>query len=224
MDSGKGEDILIRVREAIVVEGKYDKIKLSSLVDGLILETRGFRIFKDPEQMALLRRMADTRGLLILTDSDGAGFVIRNYLSGAVDSRKIKHAYIPSVLGKEKRKDKPSKEGKLGVEGVPAQMILEALRRAGAHIEGEKPEKELPLDPIRKSDLYEWGLSGREESRFLREKLLKRLQLPEYLSANALLRVLNTVSSRQELPLLLRELQATEQGVKQGKDKADEGL
>ena len=223
MDSRKGEDILIRVREAIVVEGKYDKIKLSSLVDGLILETHGFRIFKDPEQMALLRRMADTRGLLILTDSDGAGFVIRNYLSGAIDPKKIKHAYIPSVLGKEKRKEKPSKEGKLGVEGVPAHMILEALRRAGAHIEGEESKKELLPDPIQKSDLYEWGLSGREESRFLREKLLKRLQLPEYLSSNALLRVLNTVSSRREIPLLLEELQDATKEPYEGKETDETG-
>ena len=198
---------MIRVKEAIIVEGKYDKIKLSSFVDGLILETHGFRIFKDREQMALIRRMADTRGLLILTDSDGAGFVIRNYLSGSVDPHKIKHAYIPSVCGKEKRKEKPSKEGKLGVEGISADVILEALRRAGAQIEGEKKKKrDGKLDPIQKSDLYEWGLSGREESRLLREKLLHRLQLPEYLSSNALLRVLNTVSSREEIPALLEEI------------------
>ncbi|MFR1802681.1 MAG: toprim domain-containing protein, partial [Faecalispora jeddahensis] len=122
---------MIKIKEAVIVEGKYDKIKLSSIIDGLIIETRGFRIFKDERQMALIRRMAETRGLLILTDSDSAGFLIRHHLMSAIPEKYIKHAYIPDVLGKERRKVKGSKEGKLGVEGVSKQQILEALDRAG---------------------------------------------------------------------------------------------
>ena len=121
---------MIQIREAVIVEGKYDKIKLSSIIDGLILETHGFQIFKDQEQMALLRKLAATRGLLVLTDSDGAGFVIRNYLRGCIPKEQIRHAYIPDLFGKEKRKKSPSKEGKLGVEGVPASVIREALEKA----------------------------------------------------------------------------------------------
>jgi ribonuclease M5 len=132
---------LIHVKEAVIVEGKYDKIKLSSLIDGLILPTNGFRIFKDPEKMALIRSLADTRGLLILTDSDSAGFLIRNYLSGCIAPEKIRHAYIPDILGKEKRKDKPSKEGKLGVEGVPISILKEALLRAGVSVDEKTPQQ-----------------------------------------------------------------------------------
>ena len=136
---------MIRVKEAIIVEGRYDKIKLSSVVDGLIIETGGFRIFKDKNLLAMIRRLADSRGILIMTDSDAAGFMIRNYLSGAVDPSKIKHAYIPDILGKEKRKEKPSKEGKLGVEGVPVSAIEDALKRAGISYE-EAPLSQKPPD------------------------------------------------------------------------------
>lgn len=196
----EGENGLIKVKEAIIVEGKYDKIKLSSLVDGLILETHGFQIFKDQQQMDLLRRLADTRGLVILTDSDAAGFVIRNYLNGSIDNRRLKHAYIPDVFGKEKRKEKGSKEGKLGVEGVDASLILDALRRAGATILDD-PEGSQPASAgqtIRKADLFAWGLSGQEDSAQKRKVLLRHLSLPEHLTANALVKVLGSILTREQ--------------------------
>ncbi len=153
----------LKVKEAVIVEGKYDKIKLSSLIDGVIIETNGFQIFKDPEQMAMIRRLAETRGILVLTDSDGAGFVIRNYLSSSIPAEQIKHAYVPDMFGKEKRKEKPSKEGKLGVEGVPAQVILEALQRAGATCGQELVA--CPKRMITKTDLFEAGALRRGEQR-----------------------------------------------------------
>lgn len=194
---------MIRVKEAIIVEGKYDKIKLSSLIDGLILQTNGFHIFKDPEQMALIRSLADTRGILILTDSDAAGFLIRNYLSGCIAPEKIRHAYIPDILGKEKRKRKPSGEGKLGVEGVPMAVLKEALLRAGVGMEGEMP---FPVHRITKTDLFFCGLSGGPASTQKRAALLKRLSLPEHLSANALLEVLNGTLSYDEFTRIASEL------------------
>ncbi|HEX3039270.1 MAG TPA: DUF4093 domain-containing protein [Caproiciproducens sp.] len=194
---------MIKVKEAIIVEGKYDKIKLSSVIDGLIIETRGFRIFSDREQMDFIRRLADTRGILILTDSDGAGFLIRNYLTGSIAPEKIKHAYIPDILGKERRKQKPSKEGKLGVEGVPVKTIVEALNRAGVVCGGE----EAPAGrKITKTDLYLAGLSGGENSTQKRQKLLKELSLPEHLAANSLVGVLNGIMSYEEFQLLLDKL------------------
>ena len=196
---------MIHVKEAVVVEGKYDKIKLSSLIDGLILPTNGFRIFKDPKQMALFRSLADVRGLLILTDSDSAGFLIRHYLSGCIAPEKIRHAYIPDILGKEKRKDRPSKEGKLGVEGMPAAILKEALLRAGVGIE-EEPLSLPPRRLITKADLYACGLSGGPNSAKKRAALLKRLSLPEYLSANVLPEVLNSILSYDELVRITAEL------------------
>lgn len=194
---------MIKVKEAIIVEGKYDKIKLSSVIDGLIIETRGFRIFSDREQMDFIRRLADTRGILILTDSDGAGFLIRNYLTGSIAPEKIKHAYIPDILGKERRKQKPSKEGKLGVEGVPVKTIVEALNRAGVVCGGE----EAPAGrKITKTDLYLAGLSGGENSTQKRQKLLNELSLPEHLAANSLVGVLNGIMSYEEFQLLLDKL------------------
>lgn len=196
---------VIQVKEAVIVEGKYDKIKLSSIIDGLIIETHGFQIFKDKEQMALLRKLAAARGLLILTDSDGAGFVIRNYLSGCIPKSQIKHAYIPDLFGKEKRKAKASKEGKLGVEGVPAQVIRQALEKAGVVCqEGEAPIKKGP--PITKADLFTAGLSGGEGSGEKRLRLQKKLELPERLSANGLLQILNATISREEFFRLAEEL------------------
>lgn len=196
---------VIQVKEAVIVEGKYDKIKLSSIIDGLIIETHGFQIFKDKEQMALLRKLAAARGLLILTDSDGAGFVIRNYLSGCIPKSQIKHAYIPDLFGKEKRKAKASKEGKLGVEGVPAQVIRQALEKAGVVCqEGEAPIKKGP--PITKEDLFTAGLSGGEGSGEKRLRLQKKLELPERLSANGLLQILNATISREEFFRLAEEL------------------
>ncbi len=194
---------MIRVKEAVIVEGRYDKIKLSSVIDGLIIETGGFRIFKDKEQLAMIRRLAETRGILILTDSDSAGFMIRNYLAGAIDPAKIKHAYIPDVLGKEKRKEKPSKEGKLGVEGVPADTILAALERAGVICEDPQPQN---LRVITKTDLYELGLSGREDSARRRKAFLNKLGLPEHLAVNPLVKVLNSMMTYEELCQTMKEL------------------
>lgn len=194
---------MIRVKEAVIVEGKYDRIKLSSIIDGLILETDGFRIFQDRERMALLRRLAETRGLLVLTDSDAAGFLIRNHLAGSIPPGRIKNAYIPDLYGKEKRKAKPSKEGKLGVEGVPVGMILEALRRAGVGME----EEQTRTGPaITKTDLYFAGLSGGPQSARKRKELLRRLSLPEHLSANSMPEVLSTFLSREEFLQLAAEL------------------
>lgn len=186
---------MIKIREAVIVEGKYDKIKLSSLIDGLIIETGGFRIFKDKEQMKLIRRLADTRGLLVLTDSDSAGFLIRHYLSGSISPEKIKHAYIPDIFGKEKRKDKPSREGKLGVEGVPDQAIREALERAGVVCGCVETA---PRREITKTDLYLAGLSGGENSAERRRLLLRELDLPEHLAANSLPGVLNSMLTYDE--------------------------
>lgn len=201
---------MIHVKEAIIVEGKYDKIRLSSVVDGLILETNGFRIFKDREQMALIRRLAETRGILILTDSDGAGFVIRRYLSGSIPPDRIRHAYIPDIPGKERRKAKPSKEGKLGVEGVPSSVILESLRRAGVRCSEEPEEAGPPERRITKADLYLAGLSGRENSAEKRRALLRKLSLPEHLAANSLVEVLNCMMSYEEF------LSAVEEAQKEG--------
>ena len=194
---------MIHVNEAVIVEGKYDKIKLSRLIDGLILETNGFRIFKDKEQMALLRRLAQQRGLLVLTDSDSAGFLIRNYLSGSISPEKIRHVYIPDIFGKEKRKEKPSKEGKLGVEGVPDAVLLEALKRAGVSAQ----TSELPAGrKITKNDLYFLGLSGGKNSAEKRRRLLCRLGLPEHLSASSLPEILNSLMTYDEFAKLAEEL------------------
>lgn len=188
-----------RVREAIVVEGRYDKNVLSQVVDALILETSGFGIFKDGERLALLRRLAAERGLLILTDPDGAGFIIRNYLKGAVEPSQVKHAYVPDRPGKEKRKDRPGKEGKLGVEGMTPEILLEALHRGGATflIGGKAAER--PRRPITKTDLYLAGLSGTPDAAENRRRLLKRLDLPERMTANALLEALNALYDYDEL-------------------------
>lgn len=191
-----------RIKEAVVIEGRYDKNTLSQVVDGVILETSGFGVFKDNEALALLRRLARERGLVILTDPDGAGFVIRNYLKGAIDPAQVKHAYIPDRPGKEKRKRAPGKEGKLGVEGMPPDVLLEALRRAGATFE-EGGEEAAPRGrPITKADLYAAGLSGTPDAAERRRALLKRLELPERLSSNALLQVLNALYSYEELTRL----------------------
>ncbi|MBW7573317.1 toprim domain-containing protein [Caproiciproducens faecalis] len=194
---------MIKVKEAVIVEGKYDKIKLSSIIDGLIIETRGFRIFRDKEQMAMIRRLADKRGILVLTDSDSAGFLIRNYLSGAVSADKIKHAYIPDIFGKESRKEKPSKEGKLGVEGVPVQAIVDALQRAGVTCNAD----EAPAGrKIAKTDLYLAGLSGGANSAQKRAALLKELALPEHLAVNSMVGVLNSIMSYDEFCSLIDKL------------------
>lgn len=187
---------MIRVNEVIVVEGRYDKNTLSQIIDGTIVETGGFGIFSDREKLEMLRCMAEKRGLIIMTDSDGAGFVIRNYLKGAISSGRVKHAYIPDVKGKERRKPLPSKEGKLGVEGMEPEVIIGALRNAGVSFEeATGPQKD---EAITKADLFELGLSGGKGSSVRRYELLKRLGLPEKLSPNALIDVLNALMTREE--------------------------
>lgn len=193
---------MVKIQEAIVVEGRYDKNTLSQIVDAPILETSGFGIFKDKKQMALLRRVAETRGLIVFTDSDGAGFVIRNHLKSAIPGKYLKHAYIPDILGKEKRKSAPGKEGKLGVEGMRPEIILDALRNAGATIEGE--ESPSPRT-ITKQDLMDLGLSGGPDASARRLALLKKLNLPEHMSANAMLQALNLLYTLEELEQILHE-------------------
>lgn len=187
---------MVKIREAIVVEGRYDKNTLSQIVDAPILETSGFGIMKDKAQLQLLRRVAQTRGLIVFTDSDGAGFVIRNFLKGAIEPKYLKHAYIPDVPGKERRKSSPGKEGKLGVEGMRPEIILDALRRCGATIEGETVGR---CGEITKQDLMELGLSGGADSSAKRLALLKKLSLPEHMSANAMLQALNLLYTLPEL-------------------------
>ena len=184
------------VREVIVVEGRYDKNALSQVVDAVIIETSGFGIFNDAEKRKLLQTMAEARGLIVLTDSDGAGFVIRNYIKGCVDPKLVKHAYIPDIYGKERRKSAPSREGKLGVEGMKPQVLLDALIRAGATFDDEENKKSAPR--ISKADMYARGLSGREGSAEKRARLIKQLGLPERLTADGLLDVLNATMSREE--------------------------
>lgn len=184
------------VREVIVVEGRYDKNALSQVVDAVIIETSGFGIFNDAEKRKLLQTMAEARGLIVLTDSDGAGFVIRNYIKGCVDPKLVKHAYIPDIYGKERRKSAPSREGKLGVEGMKPQVLLDALIRAGATFDDEENKKTAPR--ISKADMYARGLSGREGSAEKRARLIKQLGLPERLTADGLLNVLNATMSREE--------------------------
>ena len=194
---------MLRIREAIVVEGRYDKNTLAQIVDAPILETKGFGLFKDPKQLELLRSVAKKRGLIVLTDSDGAGFVIRNHIKSAIPAKYLKHAYIPDVAGKEKRKAAPGKEGKLGVEGMSPEVLLAALKNAGATIEGETTARE--NDQITKQDFVEFGLSGGPNASERRKRLENRLHLPEHMSANALLQALNLLLSREELAEIVRE-------------------
>ncbi len=188
---------MIKVREAIIVEGKYDKIKLSNIVDGLIITTDGFGVFKDKEKQALIRHLAEKRGILILTDSDSAGFVIRNFLKGAVPADKIKHAFVPDIFGKEKRKLKPSKEGKLGVEGISQQIIEKAIIASGAHCSSEAGIITKSGD-ITKTDLFIYGLSGGENAAEKRARLKAHLDLPSNMTANLLLDTLNCLMTRDE--------------------------
>ena len=194
---------MVKIKEAILVEGRYDKNTLSQIVDAPILETAGFGIFKDKKQMALLRQVAEKRGLIVFTDSDGAGFVIRNHIKSAIPGKFLKHAYIPDIVGKEKRKAAPGKEGKLGVEGMSREIILEALRRSGATIEGEESSSS---HQITKQDLMELGLSGSADASQKRLALLKKLNLPEHLSPNAMLQALNLLLTLEELETILQEV------------------
>ena len=191
---------MIKLKEAVIVEGRYDKIKLSSLIDAPIIETNGFRVFSDKEKISLIRRIAATRGILVFTDSDGAGFLIRNFLNGAVPKEQIRHCYIPQLHGKEKRKAHPGKEGLLGVEGVSDEVILNAIRRSGATILGEEAK---PPQTITKADLFDLGLTGTPTAAELRKKLLRHLDMPSYLSTNAMLTALNCLYSLKELREIL---------------------
>lgn len=195
---------MLKIKEAIVVEGRYDKNTLSQIVDAPIFETGGFAIFKDKQQMALLRRIASRRGLIVFTDSDGAGFVIRNHIKSAIDNRYLKHAYIPDVYGKERRKKVAGKEGKMGVEGMTTKVITEALRRAGATIQGEEEQQQ---HRITKQDLMELRLSGCADSGARRLALLKMLDLPEHMSANAMLQALNLLFTFDELKGFVEDLE-----------------
>lgn len=195
---------MIKIREAIVVEGRYDKNTLSQIVDATIFETNGFGIFKDTQRMELLRRVAQKHGLIVFTDSDGAGFVIRNRIKSCISGEYLKHAYIPDVYGKERRKAAPGKEGKLGVEGMTGEIILDALRRCGATIEGEN---QIKAAKITKQDLMELGLSGAKDSSAKRLAVLKKLDLPEHMSANAMLQALNMLYSPDELIDLVKDME-----------------
>ena len=195
---------MVKIREAIVVEGRYDKDTLSQIVDAPIFQTDGFGIFRDREKMRLLRRTAEKLGLIVFTDSDGAGFVIRSHIKSAIPEKYLKHAYIPDIPGKEKRKAAPGKEGKLGVEGMKPEIILEALRRAGATFDdGQAPA----AGGITKQNMMELGLSGGPDSSAKRKKLIKALDFPEHLSANALLQALNLLYSLDELKAAVAALE-----------------
>ena len=195
---------MVKIKEAIVVEGRYDKNTLSQIVDAPILETSGFGIFKDKQQMKLLRKVAQLRGLIVFTDADGAGFVIRNHIKSAIPGKFLKHAYIPDIPGKERRKSAPGKEGKLGVEGMTPDIILQALRNAGATIEGETEKR--TNGAITKADLMQLGLAGIPGSEEKRQALMKRLDLPEHMSPNALLQALNLLYDLEGLERLLSNI------------------
>lgn len=199
---------MVKIQEAIVVEGRYDKNTLAQIVDAPILETSGFGIMKDQAQLSLLRKVAMKRGLIVFTDSDGAGFVIRNFLKGHIDPQYLKHAYIPDIPGKERRKARPGKEGKLGVEGMKPELILDALRRAGATMDDEIFTN--PSETITKQDMMELGLSGGKNSRDKRLTLVKSLDLPEHISANALLQALNLLMTLEQLRQYMADLEKTD--------------
>ena len=192
-----------KVKEVIVVEGRYDKNTLSQVVDAVIVELGGFAVFNDKEKQAFLRKLAKERGIILFTDSDGAGFVIRNRVKGNIPEGRVLHAYVPDIYGKEKRKRKGGKEGKLGVEGMKPDVLLTALRRAGATIDEESAVKG---DSITKADMMDFGLVG-PNSAEKRKALCRKMELPEHLSANALLEVLNLLTDREGLAALFAQAQ-----------------
>ena len=193
---------MIKTDRVIIVEGKYDKIRLSSVIDGVIVETDGFGVFSDKEKQLLIRRLAEKKGLLILTDSDAAGFRIRSFIGSIVPPETVLHAYIPDISGKEKRKTTPSKEGKLGVEGISQIVLVTALRQAGAFCE----ETAQPQKQVTKTDFYEDGISGRADSKAVRRALLTRLNLPSRMSANSLLQMINAFLSYDEYKKTIEEI------------------
>ena len=194
-----------KIREVIVVEGRYDKNTISQVVDATVVTLGGFSVFNDKEKLAFLRRLAEERGLIVLTDSDGAGFVIRNYLKGALPKDKVKQAYIPDIHGKERRKRHAGKEGKLGVEGMRPEVLLETLTRAGATFLDGEGESALRKEPITKADLFTLGLTGGPDSAAKRQTLLKKLDLPEHLTANGMLEALNLLYDRETLEHAMQE-------------------
>lgn len=194
---------MIKLDRPVIVEGKYDVIKLSNIIDGLIIKTDGFGIFKDSEKQKLIRRLANEKGIIVLTDSDSAGFVIRNFISSCVPKDKIINVYIPDLFGKEKRKTERSKEGKLGVEGVPEPVILDAFRKAGVTASPTEEKRRL----ITNVDLYEYGLSGRENSSQKRKKLLSALALPERMSTSSLVKILNSFVTYEEFMKKVKEIE-----------------
>lgn len=184
---------MIKVSEAVIVEGRYDKIKLSNILDALIIETNGFGIFKDKERLDFIRRLARERGIILITDSDHSGFQIRNYIANGIPKDRIKHIYIPDIYGKEKRKKEPSKEGKLGVEGISDDILIKLFEKCGVDCKTVSPENR-----ITNYDLYAAGISGTENAGIKRKKLLRSLDLPEFLSVNSLLSYLNTQMTKDE--------------------------
>lgn len=193
---------MIKLEQAVIVEGKYDKIKLTSIIDGVIIVTNGFGIFKDKEKQSLIRRLAGETGIIVLTDSDSAGFLIRNFLTSSLPKDKITHVYIPDVFGKEKRKTEAGKEGKLGVEGMTEEILLEAFRKAGVTSETTTENRRL----ITNIDLYEYGFSGRPNSQEKRKLLLKKLSLPERLSTSSLVKILNTFVTYEDFITIAEEI------------------
>ena len=195
---------MISIEPVIIVEGRYDKNKIKQIFDTVVLETAGFGIFKDKEKAALIRRLARTRGILVLTDPDHAGFLIRGYLKNIAAEGKVYHAYIPDRLGQEKRKAHPSREGKLGVEGVTEEEIIQAVRRSGVAMDGRQEARE--ETPVTKADLYALGLSGGPDSKEKRRLLLKKLDLPENMTAGALLEMINILGGAPLLKQVMEEI------------------
>lgn len=183
----------VKLSEAVIVEGKYDKIKLSNILDAFIIETNGFAVFKDKTKLSFIKKLAKERGIIILTDSDHAGFMIRNYISSGVPKEQIKNVYIPDIFGKEKRKNAPSKEGKLGVEGMTKEVIVEALSKAGI-----TSSKSVCSDPVTTVDFYDLGLTGGAGSKAKRKVLCKALDLPEFLSTSSLISCINNFMTKEE--------------------------
>lgn len=198
---------MLHTNMAVIVEGKYDKIKLSSVIDAVIIPTNGFRVFKDKEKMELIRYYASGAGIIILTDSDSAGFKIRNYIKGSVGNARIFNVYIPDIYGKERRKTEYSKEGKLGVEGMDEEILIEAFKKSGIDFSSEPRRRR----DITKMDLFEDGLSGGANSSEKRARLLKKLGLPELLTANAMLEVLNSMFTREQYKQAVSELEKTDE-------------
>lgn len=192
---------MIKVKEAVIVEGKYDKIKLSNILDALIIETNGFGIYKDKERLNFIRNLAKERGLIIITDSDHSGFQIRNFIANCAKNGSVKHIYIPDVYGKERRKLQPSKEGKLGVEGISDEILIRLFSDNGIKYESSQPR-----EMITNYDLFEMGISGTSDAGKKKKKLLKQLKLPEFLSTNSLLSCLNSMMSKAEFKKLAESL------------------